>query len=163
MGRGNPMAGLGAMRGVADIGAQSAGQAQQAAMQDQQNAQAMLGQVLGQGRGQDMSLAQAQAEMNQQRYLQNAQMANATNVANMQGQLGFWGQQDGSAQGYLGGLAGNYAAQQAAAAAEKERRDRMIAGILSAAGTVGGAIIGGPAGAAAGGAAGGAIGSAVTK
>jgi hypothetical protein len=163
MGRGNPMAGLGAMRGVADIGAQSTGQSQQAAMQDQQNAQSMLGQVLGQGRGQDMSLAQAQAEMDQQRMLQNAQMSNATNVANMQGQLGFYGQQDSSAQGYLGGLAGNYAAQQAAAQAEKERRDRMIAGVLTAAGTIGGFAIGGPAGAAAGGAVGGAAGKAATS
>ncbi len=46
-------------RNSAGLGLAGAGQAQQAAMQDQMNAQGMLTQALGQGRGQDQQMALA--------------------------------------------------------------------------------------------------------
>ena len=49
------------------IGTDMAGQAQQAAMQDQMAAQAQLGQILGQGRGQDVQTAQMMAQQQQMR------------------------------------------------------------------------------------------------
>lgn len=57
-----------AMRNQADIGVNGAGQAGIAQMQDKANAANQLAQVLGQTRGQDISVAQGnqQAQMNQQ-------------------------------------------------------------------------------------------------
>lgn len=58
-------------RNAAGIGLSGAGMAQQAAMQDQMNAQNALSGVLGQGRGQDLSLAGNNAQLAQNQYGQN--------------------------------------------------------------------------------------------
>lgn len=68
------MANLSAARGAGAVGLAGAGLGQQAAMQDQQGAQAMLAQALGQGRGQDISLAGQNAQLTQQQGAQNNQM-----------------------------------------------------------------------------------------
>ncbi len=58
-------------RNAAGIGLAGAGMAQQAAMQDQMNAQNALTGALGQGRGQDLSLAGNNAQLRQNQYGQN--------------------------------------------------------------------------------------------
>ena len=108
MARGGSNAALayrGAANNTAGIGLAGAGQSQQAALQDQMNAQQMLGQQLDQGRQQDIGLAG-----------QNAQLQAGQNALGMQGYLGLGGQ--------------NLAAQQAAAA----QQNAVTSGFLGAAG-----------------------------
>lgn len=68
------MANLAAARGAGAVGLAGAGLGQQAALQDQQAAQGMLAGALGQGRGQDLSLAGQNAQLAQQQSAQNNQM-----------------------------------------------------------------------------------------
>lgn len=65
-----------AMRNTADLGLAGAGQAAQARMQDQQGANAQLGQLFGNMYGQDAGVA-----------AQNAQLAQGASMANQQAQL----------------------------------------------------------------------------
>jgi hypothetical protein len=74
MGRGQPGMQRNAARNVADLGTTAAGQSQLAAMQDQQAASNQLGQLLGQGRGQDQAIAAQNAQLDQQRMLANVDM-----------------------------------------------------------------------------------------
>lgn len=60
-----------AARNTADLGVNAAGMASQAQMQDQMNANGMLGNVLSQGRGADISIAGQNAGFDQQRMLEN--------------------------------------------------------------------------------------------
>jgi hypothetical protein len=69
MGRGQAGASRMAARNVADIGTSAAGQSQAAALQDQQAANAQLGQIIGQGRAQDQAMASQNAQLEQQRQL----------------------------------------------------------------------------------------------
>jgi hypothetical protein len=110
MARGGSNAALayrGAANNTAGIGLAGAGQSQQAALQDQMNAQQMLGQQLNQGRQQDIGLAG-----------QNAQLQAGQNALGMQGYLGLGGQ--------------NLAAQQAAA----QQQNALTGGLLNAAGGI---------------------------
>lgn len=68
------LANLGAASNAAGIGLAGSGQAQQSALQDQMNAQGMLAQALGQGRGQDLSMAGQNAQLSQQGQQMNNQM-----------------------------------------------------------------------------------------
>lgn len=97
-------------RNASSIGLAGAGQAQQAAMGDQMNAQQMLTQALGQGRGQDqqMQLANLDAQL-KSRGMNDAQrialMSQLTgmNAAELQAQMAAYGagSQD---KGLLGGV-----------------------------------------------------------
>lgn len=68
------LANLGASSNAANIGLAGVGMGQQAALQDQMGAQGMLTQALGSGRGQDLSLASQNAQLQQQQSAQNNQM-----------------------------------------------------------------------------------------
>lgn len=114
-----------AMRNAADnsaaVGLSGAGQAQRAALQDQQAAQAQLAGTLAQGRGQDLSLAGQNAQLANERYGQNlgaltglnaqqlgAQQNAMSTAVNQQGILGGLINAGGTALGaYLGGLGGS--------------------------------------------------------
>ena len=89
------LAGRQAVRGAADLGLAGAGQASQAAMQDQTQARGLLAGVLGQGAGQDIGVAQANAQMQQQAALEN-----------MHAKLTQMGMNDAQALGYLAALTG---------------------------------------------------------
>jgi len=87
-----------AARGAMDIYGQAAGQSQIAALQDQQAANAQLGSLLGQGREADIGMASQNAQLQQQRMLQQGtfdqqrmmqqgQMDQQTQLANLQAEL----------------------------------------------------------------------------
>lgn len=125
MARGGANAGL-AMRNAASqqagIGLSGAGQAQQAALTDQQTAQGQLTNALGQGRTQDLSLAGQNANLTQQQYAQN-------NQANL---------------GYLQGLSGMDQGQlnaQAAMYGNAQGNKGILGGLLTAGGSVAGAAV----------------------
>jgi hypothetical protein len=160
MGRGAnaAMAARGAARNVADIGGQVAGQAQQAALQDQAAARAQLGGVLGQARGADIGLAQAQAGLSQQaglasmsaenqRIFQQAGLDQSTSLANMQAKLQTMGMNDQAILGYLGQLYGMNAAELQARMQQEALRigsakEGMLPDLLQMGGTLGAAYAG---------------------
>lgn len=118
------MANLAAARGAGAMGLAGAGLGQQAALQDQQAAQAMLTQALGQGRGQDLTLAGQNAGLQQQQTAQNNQMyiqllsqLTGMDANQLAAQLGIY-QTDKAAPGLLGSLlsAGGQVAAAAAGA-----------------------------------------------
>lgn len=80
----------GAARNVAGLGVAGAGQSQMAALQDQQAANQMLGNVLAQGRGADIGIAG-----------QNAQMQQQNALANMNAQLQMMGMDDARRNAFL--------------------------------------------------------------
>ena len=89
MARGGQNAALafrGAANNAAGIGLQGAGQAQQAALQDQQAAQGQLSNVLGQGRGQDIGLGTTNAQLQQNQYGQNLNALTGLNAQQLQAQ-----------------------------------------------------------------------------
>ncbi len=120
-GAGGAYAGLGAARNMSDIGAAASGQAQQAAMQDQQAAQGLYANMMGQARGQDLQFAGQNADLMQQRNMQNAGWQQQAMLANQDAQMRMYGLNDQAAQGYLGQLSAmnsaemqqRFAAQQA--------------------------------------------------
>ena len=83
-----------AARNTMDIGQAGAGQAAAAQMQDQQAANAQLGQMYGQMRGQDVDVASQNAQLGQQAMIQQAQMGQQTSLANLQAQLAQSGMND---------------------------------------------------------------------
>jgi hypothetical protein len=94
-----------AANNAAGIGLSGAGMSQQAAMQDQQAAQNALTGALGQGRGQDLSMAGQNASLRQNQYGQNLGALTGLNGQ----QLGAQGQAMGATlgqQGIMGGLLG---------------------------------------------------------
>ena len=101
-----------AARGAADIGVMGAGQMAQARSADQQAAMAMLGQGLGQARGQDIGMATTNAQLMQQANLANMDAENqkvfqqagldqSTSLANMESRLRMIGMNDQAALQYL--------------------------------------------------------------
>lgn len=75
------------MRNSADIGLAGAGQAAQAQMQDQQAANAQLGQLYGSMYGQDANVATQNAQLGQQQMLQQGAMNQQTALANQNAEL----------------------------------------------------------------------------
>jgi hypothetical protein len=75
-------------------------------MQDQSNALGQLGGVLGQGREQDIGMAGQNANLQQQRNLQQGAFQQQSNLANQQAQLAQTGMNDAANQGYLGQMLG---------------------------------------------------------
>ncbi len=159
-GAGAGMAGLTAARNVGNLGIATAGQAQQAAMGDQQMANQTLSGLLGQGRGADIGLATSQAGMQQQaglasmdarnqRVFQQAGLDQATSLANMQARLQQTGMNDQAALGYLAQLYGlDVAEMQARLQAEQLRQGQQqidnaesigLGDLLQAGGTLGAA------------------------
>lgn len=135
MARGGQNAALafrGAANNAANVGLSGAGQAQQAALSDQQAAQGQLANSLNQGRSSDLSMAGQNAQLQQNQYGQNlgalsgmyGQNLNALtglNSQQLQAQQGAMGASLGQ-QGILGGLM-NAGGQIAASAITKSDRD----------------------------------------
>jgi Chaperone of endosialidase len=107
MGRGAnaPLAARAAATNTANIGLNTAGQAQQAALQDQQVASGQLAGVAGQMRGQDIDVAGQNAQLRQgmnlanlsaenQRIFQQAGLDQATSLADQQAKLAQTGMND---------------------------------------------------------------------
>ena len=69
-------------------------------MQDQAQAQGLLAQALGQGRGQDLTMAGQNAGFQQERMLQQGQLDSATQLANLHAQLTQNGMNDQAALAY---------------------------------------------------------------
>jgi hypothetical protein len=113
---------LAAARQSAAVGSTAAGMGRQAALQDQQAAQGMLGQVAQQARGQDLGLAGQNAQLTQQQHAQNQQGYQAMIQALM-----------GMDQAQL-------QAQLASMQAANEKKG-LIGPIASAAGSLGGAAM----------------------
>jgi hypothetical protein len=123
------------------LGLAGAGQAQQAALQDQQSAQGLLTQALGTGRSQDQQMA----------------------LANLDAQLRMQGMNDQQRQAYLQALLQMNSDQLRVASGQAQNPGQgMLGGLLAAGGTIAGAAIGGPQGAQVGGAAGSGVGNAVS-
>lgn len=95
-----------AMRNQADIGLAGAGQAAQAQLGDQMGAASQLGGILAQGRGQDLDMAGQNAQLQQQRMLQQGGYNQQTALANQAAQLQARGMNDAASQGYLAQLLG---------------------------------------------------------
>lgn len=128
-GGGAPYAGVAAARNQTMIAGNAAGQAQQAALGDQSAANAQLTQAIGAGRGQDIGLAQNQAQINQQTMLNNANLK-------MQ-QMGL---DDQTRLAYLQQLANMNATeltgQNAAAVAGQQQNNALLGAGISAAGSI---------------------------
>jgi hypothetical protein len=107
----------------AALGSTGAGMGQTAALQDQQAAQGMLGQVGAAGRQGDYGVANANAG-----YQQN------TNALNSQNYLGLMNQLGGMNQGQL-------AAEQAKAQGANAAQSNLLGGVLGAGGEIGGAAL----------------------
>lgn len=107
-----------AARASGAIGLGAAGQAQQAAMGDQQNARSMLAGVLGQGREQDLSTAGANMSAQNQRIFEQARLDQATSVENMRARLQAMGMNDAAIQAYLQQLGLMNAAEQSSRAGD---------------------------------------------
>lgn len=134
----------GAQRTQGDIAAQTAGQAQQAAMGDQMQANQMLGNVLGQGRSQDLQVSLANMGAENQRIFQQAGLDQATSLANMQARLQMLGMNDQAALGYLSQLLGVDVAELNARMQQDQLRvaqkdPGLLGDLLAAGGTIGAA------------------------
>ena len=144
----------------AALASTGAGMGQQAAMQDQANARAQLAGVLGQGAGQDIGIAQGNAQLQQQMNLQNldaknqaifqqAQLNQSTSLANMQARLQTMGLNDQQIQAYMQQLLGMDQATLAARMQQEQasmNQQGFLGDLLSAGGTVGAALLGRPSG-----------------
>ena len=104
----------------AGIGLSGAGQAQQAALQDQQTAQGQLLNSLGQGRQGDIGLGTTNAQLQQNQYGQNLGALPGMNAQQLQAQQAAMGAALGQ-QGIAGGLLNAGAAVGAAALKSDER------------------------------------------
>lgn len=110
-----PGAGLAAARNQMTIAGNAAGQAQQAALSDQQVANAQLTGALNSGRTADVGLATSQAGLNQQTNLQQGQMQQQVALANLDSQLRSTGMNDQARIAYLQQMTGMDANQLQAA------------------------------------------------
>jgi Chaperone of endosialidase len=113
-----PQAYLNAANQSAALGSSAAGMGQQAALQDQMNAQGLLGQVGAQGRQGDFSTANANAG-----YQMGTNQLNSQNYQQLLGQLG------------------NMGANQLQAYGQAGQNKGMLGPLLSAGGQIGGAAI----------------------
>ncbi len=135
----------------AALGSTAAGMGQQAALQDQQNAQGLLGQVGAAGRGADFNAANANAgyqgqanQLNSQNYLQLLQQLNNSNIAKYQADTGLAGQREAANNATTGGLLGGLGdlvglSDERAKTDVADARgdiDRMLEGLSSARGAV---------------------------
>lgn len=120
------LAARGAARNQADIALSGAGQAAQAQMADQQQANALLGQTYGQVRSGDLDFAGQNAQLGQQAALQNAQFQLQNRAQNDQTQLAAYQQMLGWDQARI-----NAQLQKAAIAAGDKG---MLPGLLQAGG-----------------------------
>jgi hypothetical protein len=105
-GAGAGQAQLMAARNAGNIGLATAGQSQQAALQDQMNAQGLLTNAMGQGRGQDLQSISQQLQlmgMNDQTRLAYLQQLTGMDATQLQAQLGAM-QATTQQQGLLGPL-----------------------------------------------------------
>lgn len=147
------VAGINAARNSVDIYGEGAGRAKEAALQDQANANALLGSVYGQGREQDIGLATSQAGLQQQMNLANLDARNqaifqqagldqSTSLANMQARLQTMGMNDQATLAYLGQLFGMSAAEMQARLAQEAAamgQKGIFGDLLAAGGQVGAA------------------------
>lgn len=139
-----PGAALGAARNIMTIGGNVAGQAQQAALNDQQAANGQLLNSLNAGRGADIGLASTQAQLNQQTALTQGQMDQATKLANMDAQLRQTGMNDQARLAYLSQLTGMDAAQlqaQMMAYTAAKQSPGVLGSYLQAGGQIAGAAM----------------------
>lgn len=147
--------GLGAARNAVDIAGAGAGQAQQAALADKSQANALLSQALGQGRGQDIGLATSQAGFNQQMGMANmdaqntmaqlqAQLNQGTSLANLQAQLQQTGMNDAQINNLLGQLLNMNISEMNAGVAAQGQNQGYLGGLLNTAGQVAGSYLSRP-------------------
>lgn len=178
-GAGAAMAARGAARNMGNIQLGVAGQAAQAQLADQQMANQTMAGIMGQGREQDIGFAGQNAQLQQQmsmanmtaqnqRIFQQANLNQATSLANMDARLKMMGMNDQAAVAYMAQLFNIDATEMQARLSQelgkKESVDpNYLGGLMTVGGTIIGGIYGGPAGAAAGGAAGSAVGSEAGK
>lgn len=155
-----PGAGIAAMAGArnaVDVAGAGVGQAQQAALSDQANAQAQLSQILGTGRQQDIGLATTNAELAQnmnlanlsaqnQAIFQQAGLDQAQSLANMQARLQTMGMNDQAALAYLSQLFGMDQAEMMARI-QQEAAQMGQSGVFGDLLAAGGQILGRPSGA----------------
>lgn len=127
-------------RNSAAIGLNAAGMGQQAAMQDQMNAQGLLQNALAGARGQDIGLAnsnaqlqQNQTQMNDQQYMALLQSLQGMDAQKLQAQMALY-QQAAQKQGMLGPLLS--AGGQIGAAAMMASDERLKTDIAEAGGEV---------------------------
>lgn len=162
MARGGGNAGM-ALRSAAGqsagIGLSGAGQSQQAALQDQAQARALQAGVLGQGAGQDIGVAQGNAQLQQQmnlanldaqnqRVFQQAGLDQSTSLANMQARLQTMGMNDEQIRAYMSNLLGMNAAELQARMGQEQAQmgqTGVLGDILSAAGSAAASGAGGAA------------------
>lgn len=136
MGRGGgagPLAYRNAANQSAALGISAAGMGQQAAMQDQMNAQGLMGQVAGAGRGADINVANANAgyqqganQLNSQNYIQLLNQLNSMNQSKYNADLGIGAQKDQANASLAGGVIGGIGA--AIASDERLKKDVKDAG-----------------------------------
>lgn len=166
MGRGADaaMAARTASRNAGNIGLATAGQAQQAAMGDQQMANQTLAGLAAQGRGQDIDIASQNAQLKQsmnlanlsaqnQKVFQQAGLDQATSLANMQSKLQTMGMNDQASLAYLSQLFGVDAAEmqarlqlEVAKMQADAQKGSKIGDIMTVGGQLGAAYLGRPGG-----------------
>lgn len=133
-----------AARNLGDLGTNTAGLASQQALTDQSNARGQLSGLLQSTRDQDLNYAGQNAQLQQQRDLQQGQFGQQTNLANQQSRL----QQQSMNDQYGLGLMGQYAnvsqaelqARMARAGMFQEDKG-MLPDLLQAGGTLGAAAL----------------------
>jgi hypothetical protein len=146
------LAARGAARNAGAISTTGAGQAQQAALGDQAAANQALAGVAQGMRGQDIDVAGANANLQQQMNIRNlsaqdqkvfqqAGLDQSTSLSNMQARLQAMGMNDQAALGYLGLLFGWDTAQLQAALAREANSSSMAGNLLQAGGALGAAAI----------------------
>lgn len=129
-----PQAYLAAANQRAALGSSAAGMGQQAALQDQMNAQGMLGQVGAQGRQGDYSTANANAGYQMGTNQLNSQGQLATNQLNSQNYQQLLAQLSGMSANQLAG-------QQAAKMQANQNQSGLLGGLLSSGGQMAGAMM----------------------
>lgn len=152
------LAGRQASQSVSGFNQQAAQQAAIGRMQEQQAAQAQLGSVLNAGRGADIGLATSQAGFNQQTNLANqdatnqfklqqGQLDQGVNLANLQARLAQTGMDDAAQQAYLSQLTGMSVAELQARMQQDQlevaQRDPATQGMFGDLMAAGGSIVGG--------------------
>lgn len=149
------MAARAAARTGGEIGLNVAGQAQQAALQDQASANAQIAGLATQGRGQDLDMASQNAQLGQQMNLANLSAQNqqifqqagldqATSLANMQARLAQTGMNDTAQLAYLSQIFGVSQAEMQGRLAEEQIKMQKKAnsqafwgGLFQTAGSIG--------------------------
>lgn len=128
-GGGAALAARGAARNAGNIGLDVAGQAQQAALQDQQGALGQLGQVVGMGAAQDVQTGLANMDAKNQRVFQQAGLDQATSLADLQARLTARGMDDQASLAYLSQLFGIDQSEMAARMAQDQLRVQQELGL----------------------------------